>query len=133
MTYYSLRDKKETLETNLRTLIPNNFQASIFPISINFQDLEKVVALVKQKTAENGIDFCTQINTKQQFAVGVKIFPFDNRVVSVQIVLIRIEKANTSKADNENQMEGTMTKGGQIVEETDDLASQQTTRDGGSA
>ena len=51
----------------------------------------------------------------------------------MQIVLIRVEKANYSKADNENQMEGTMTKGGQIVEETYDLASQQTTRDGGSA
>lgn len=99
-------------------MIPSSFQASIFPISINFQDMEKVVALVKQKTAER--DWCTQINTKQQFAVGVKIFPFINRVVSVQIVLIRIEKANNNQQkdkDNGNSQAELTQRGGSDIEE----------------
>ena len=82
-------------------LIPKTFQASIFPISINFQDMEKVVALVKQKTQ----DFCTASSSKQQFAVGIKIFPFINRVVSLQIVLIRVEKINTQGGELDNQAE----------------------------
>ena len=30
-------------------LIPNSFQATIFPLSVNFIDLEKVIALLKEK------------------------------------------------------------------------------------
>lgn len=48
---------KEKLKEQLRSLIPTSFQASIYPISVNFQDQEKVIALVKDKTS----DFCTQV------------------------------------------------------------------------
>ena len=81
----------------MRSLIPEGFQASIFPLSINFHDMEKVIALVKDKTA----DFCTQFSNQQQFSVGVKIFPFDNRVISLQILLIRVEKQNSNRSPDE--------------------------------
>ena len=36
--------------------------------------------------------FCTQLVNQQHFAIGLKIFPLDNRVVSVHIIILRIEK-----------------------------------------
>jgi len=59
--------------------------------------MEKVIALVKDKTG----DFCTQFSNQQQFSVGVKIFPFDNRVISLQILLIRVEKQNSNRSPDE--------------------------------
>lgn len=90
-------ERKEALKEELRGLIPEGFQATLFPLSINFHDMEKVIALVKDKTG----DFCTQFSNQQQFSVGVKIFPFDNRVVSLQILLIRVEKQNSNRSPDE--------------------------------
>ena len=90
-------EKKEALKDELRGLIPEGFQATLFPLSINFHDMEKVIALVKDKTG----DFCTQFSSQQQFSVGVKIFPFDNRVISLQILLIRVEKQNSNRSPDE--------------------------------
>ena len=49
-----------------------------------------MIALFKDKTST----FCTAFKNCQQFSVGIKIFPFDNRVVSVHILVLRMEKAN---------------------------------------
>ena len=90
-------ERKEALKEELRSLIPEGFQATLFPLSINFHDMEKVIALVKDKTG----DFCTQFSNQQQFSVGVKIFPFDNRVISLQILLLRVEKQNSNRSPDE--------------------------------
>lgn len=46
--------------------------------------------------------FVTTFMKKQQFAVGVKIFPFDNRVVSLHLVVIRIEYVNEGERETED-------------------------------
>ena len=43
------QERKEKLNQDLKMLIPNSFQATIFPLSVNFIDLEKVIALLKEK------------------------------------------------------------------------------------
>jgi len=88
------------LKENLKTLIPATFQGTLHPISINFIDQEKVIALLKEKTK----DFSTAQNQKQQFSIAVKIYPFTNRVVSLHIILLRVEKVAglTNEEDEES-------------------------------
>ncbi len=78
------------LRDELCKLIPVSFDAAIFPMSVNFVDQEKVIALFKDKSQA----FCTAFKNHQQFSLGIKIFPFDNRVVSVHILVLRMEKTN---------------------------------------
>ena len=46
--------------------------------------------------------FATQFMKNQQFAIGVKIFPFDNRVVSLHLIVVRIEKGGFSLEDDDD-------------------------------
>ena len=52
--------------------------------------------------------FCTNYSSHQQFSVRVKIFPFDNKVVSIHILIMRIEKtslAGDSKGDEGGELD----------------------------
>ena len=96
-------ERKEKLNEDLKMLIPNSFQATIFPLSINFIDQEKVIALLKEKMQK----FATTFMKQQQFATGVKIFPFDNRVVSLHLIVIRIEKVGLKEQKDDDSDDAT--------------------------
>lgn len=87
----------------MKSLLPSTYQGSIYPISINFVDQEKVIALVKERTHE----FCTVLAANQQFSVRVKIFPFTNRVNSLHILLLRTE-AIGKQGDQQEEEEAAM-------------------------
>ena len=46
--------------------------------------------------------FATQFMKQQQFAIGVKIFPFDNRVVSLHLIVVRIEKGTMDQNEDDD-------------------------------
>ena len=77
--------------------MPVDWLCKIQPISINFTDQEKVIALVKDKAN----DLCVDYVSKQMFAFAIKIFPFTNKVCSCHIVIMRIERAKGGNADEE--------------------------------
>lgn len=79
---------KEKLIEDLKTLIPPSYQARIQPLSLNSIEEELIVSLIHTKMEQ----FIKTFMKKQQFAFGMKIFPFDNRVVSMHLVVIRIEE-----------------------------------------
>ena len=82
-------------------MIPKGFTAKIEPLSLNYVDQEKIIALLQDKMKK----FATQFMKQQQFAIGVKIFPFDNRVVSLHLIVVRIEW-NPKGADDEDDDDG---------------------------
>jgi len=58
-----------------------------------------VIALLKDKMNK----FATTFMKQQQFAIGVKIFPFDNRVVSLHLIVVRIEKVGLKERHSEDE------------------------------
>ena len=96
-----IRERSERFVTQIKELMPKNYQFCYLPIRFSVADPERIGSILSEKFR----GFYIGAGEESFFAAACQVFPFPNEISSVRVIIAIINKVEGMDLDEEEEEE----------------------------